>query len=186
MRKVLYILSQLTDSDAEWLAKAGELVRVQAGTELIAEGAPLDSVFILIDGGLRVSMRKMGDVAELGAGEIVGELSLVDSRPASASVTAIRPSAVLKLSKARLVDKMEHDLGFGMRFYKAISGFLSDRMRATIERMGYGADAGRVSLAADTHSEDEIDADLLDNVHLAGARFERLFKSLLDSAIATR
>jgi CRP/FNR family cyclic AMP-dependent transcriptional regulator len=184
VRKVLFILGQLSDSDSEWLAKAGQLVRIPAGAELIREGAPVDSMYLLIDGELKVHMKKLGDIAQLGAGEIVGELSLVDSRAASASVIALRPCAVLKVDKARLLEKIELDEGFGVRFYRAISIFLADRMRSTIEKMGYGSAAGPARLGEEAQAEGEIDIDVLDRVHLAGARFERIFKSMLDGAPA--
>lgn len=181
MRKVLFILGQLSDADSEWLAKAGQLVRIPEGRELIREGEPVSSMYLLVDGTLRVHMKKLGEIAQLEAGEIVGELSLVDSRPASASVTAVRPSAVLKVDKARLLEKIELDQGFGLRFYRAISTFLADRMRSTIEKMGYDSTAPGVSFEREGDSQGEIDIDVLDNVHLAGARFERIFKSLLDA-----
>ena len=38
MRKVLFILGQLSDADSEWLATAGQLVRIAANAELIREG----------------------------------------------------------------------------------------------------------------------------------------------------
>lgn len=182
MRKVLFILGQLSDSDAEWLAKAGQLIRVKEGAEVIREGDTISSMYLLVDGTLKVHMKKLGEIASLEAGEIVGEMSLVDSRPASASVTATRPSAVLKVDKARLLEKIDLDQGFGLRFYKAISTFLADRMRSTIEKMGYDSTDTRVSFEREGDTQGEIDVDVLDNVHLAGARFDRIFKSLLDSA----
>lgn len=181
MRKVLFILGQLSDADSEWLAKAGQLVRIPQGTELIHEGQPVASMYLLVDGTMRVHMKKLGEIALLEAGEIVGELSLVDSRPASASVTATRASAVLKVDKARLLEKIELDEGFGLRFYRAISTFLADRMRSTIEKMGYDSTQPGVSFERDGDSQGEIDIDVLDRVHLAGARFDRIFRSLLDA-----
>jgi hypothetical protein len=40
--------------------------------------------------------------------------------------------------------------------------------------MGYGDEADE-----DPADEDELDANVLDNVHLAGARFERLLQKLM-------
>ena len=49
---------------------------------------------------------------------------------------------------------------------------MADRLRQTTTRMGYGA------ATDDKHSKDELNEDLLDNVHLAGARFDRMLKRL--------
>ena len=46
------------------------------------------------------------------------------------------------------------------------------RLRQTTTRMGYGA------ATDDKHAKDELNEDLLDNVHLAGARFDRMLKRL--------
>lgn len=160
-------------------------MRINAGVELIAEGSPVDSMFILIEGSLQVQTSKLGKLALLSPGEIVGELSLVDSRPASASVVSAVSCALLKISQARLIEKTETDIGFGLRLYKAISVFLADRMRSTIERMGYGVDASSGGLSEEAHMEGEIDEAVLDQVFLAGARFDRIFKSLLNSAASS-
>jgi CRP-like cAMP-binding protein len=177
VRKVLYVLGQLSDSDSEWLARAGELLRVEAGTELIAEGARVDAMYVLVEGELAVRIRGLGEIARLQAGEIAGELSLVDSRPASATVAALRPSAVLRVERSRLLEKIELDAHFGLRFYRAISTFLADRMRSTVERMGYDA-GGSPRLGEEEYGTGEMDEGTLDTVHLAGARFDRIFRAL--------
>lgn len=178
MKRVLYILGQLTDEDAEWLAAAGTVRALARGETLIREGAALTSMFILIDGALAVTLSGVGELAQLGAGEIVGELSLVDSRPASATVTARDDAVVLEIPRADLQRRMDGDPAFAARLYRAIAVFLADRMRATIRRMGYGGDA-RAPLAEDQEADGEIDLDLLETVHQAGARFDRIFRGLL-------
>lgn len=179
MKRVLYILGHLTDDDAEWLTAVGQLRRIPAGTELIREGTAVTGIFIVIDGWLRVTIAGVGELARIGTGEIVGELSLVDSRPASATVTASSSVALLEVPKQALQARIAADTGFASRMYRAIAVFLADRMRSTIRRMGYGSQGAPVSLAEDEESDGEIDIDLLEKVHQAGARFDRIFRSLL-------
>jgi len=50
--------------------------------------------------------------------------------------------------------------------------FLADRMRHTTQRLGYG------NTKEDVQARDELNEDLLDNVHLAGARFDRMLRRL--------
>jgi bacteriocin-type transport-associated protein len=176
MRKVLFILGQLSDDDVEWLSKAGQRQRIPAGTTLITEGKAIDSMYILLDGRMAVSLKGIGTVATLATGEVMGEMSLIDSRPPSASVSAESDSVVFAISRAALNGKLESDISFAARFYKAIATFLSDRLRGTVQRLGYG-DKG-VSLDEDTELDGELDLNVLDNVHLAGARFERMLKKL--------
>ena len=101
-------------------------------------------------------------------------MSLVDSRPPSASVVVLQDAVILALDKAVLQAKLDLDTGFSSRFYRAIAIFLSERMRSTVGRMGYGYPGDEAP--TDT---DELDENVLDNVHLAGARFERLLKKLM-------
>lgn len=177
MRKVLFILGQLSDGDVEWLAKAGKRERVAAGTALIEEGHPINHMYILLDGKMRVSIKGIGTVATLSSGEIMGEMSLIDARPPSASVAADTACVVMAISRQVLNDKLAQDVGFAARFYKAIATFLSDRLRGTVQRLGYG-DQG-AGLDEDVELEGELDLNVLDNVHLAGARFERMLKTLM-------
>jgi hypothetical protein len=81
-------------------------------------------------------------------------------------------ASVLEISKDILNEKLSRDPEFGSRFYRAIAMFLSQRMRNTISRMGYGDDK------VEEENVDELDTKVLDNVALAGARFERLMKKI--------
>jgi len=177
VRKVLYVLGQLSDQDVDWLARAGKRVRMPQGTQLIQYGVPLSQLFLILDGEVAIQTSKGFELARIGAGEILGEMSLVDARPPSASAIVAQDAYVLAIDKAALNARLESDTGFAARFYRAIAIFLSERMRSTVGRMGYGDDDAAGATPAD--DEDELDANVLDNVHLAGSRFERLLQKLM-------
>jgi len=169
MRKVLYILGQLNDEDVEWMAAVGRRqISSEAGV-LIAEGQPSAFLFFVLDGRARVRVGGGVVVAELGAGEVVGEMSFVDSAPPSATVEAEAGCVVLRLEKRRIEDRLKQQPAFAARFYRALAIFLADRLRSTTARMT--ADKG---LRVNAVMEDELDEGILDNVSLAGVRFERL------------
>jgi CRP/FNR family transcriptional regulator, cyclic AMP receptor protein len=174
LRKVLYILGQLSDADVDWMARTGKRIKHVRGTQLIKFGVRLDQVFLVLDGELSIQTNKGFELAKVRSGEILGEMSLVDSRPPSASVVVVQDAFVLTLEKSAIQEKLDTDLGFASRFYRSIAIFLSERMRSTVGRMGYGDEADE-----DPADEDELDANVLDNVHLAGARFERLLQKLM-------
>jgi CRP/FNR family cyclic AMP-dependent transcriptional regulator len=173
MRKVLFILGQLTDSDVDWLANSGKRTKVLQGTELIKYGTRIEFVYIVLDGSMQVLTERGVQLADVAAGDILGEMSLVDSSPTAASIRAKQDSWVLAVPKQLLADKLKQDIGFAARFYRALAVFLADRMRNTIQRMGYG---NNEAPGDDAVAADELDSDVLDNVHLAGARFERMLK----------
>jgi CRP-like cAMP-binding protein len=177
MRKVLYIFGLLTDEDVEWMARVGQRRRLREGEIVIAEGQPADSIVLLLEGEFLVSARGFGQLARLGVGEIVGEVSLVDSAPPSATITAARDCLALFIDKATLVGRLDTDAGFGSRFYRALAIFLADRLRAT--RQLPSSDGGLTGQA--TVLTDEMDAGILDNLSAAGDRFHRYLRVLIGS-----
>src|SRR5688572_26979598 len=177
MRKVLFILGQLSDSDVEWMSAAGERRRIPAGTELIREGSDLDAVYLVLDGQLSVWAGGRVKLADIASGDILGEMSLLDSSPTMAAVRCDTEVLVLAIPKETLRRHLEDDLGFAARFYKALALFLADRMRNTVQRMGYG----KVDDEHPRADPDELDIEVLDKVHLAGARFERMLRKLAGS-----
>src|SRR6202007_1384594 len=98
----------------------------------------ISAVTFVLDGQVSVSIKGIGEVTKLGSGEILGEMSLVDESPPSATVTVVAPTQILAVDKQRLVDRLESNAAFAARFYRAIAMFLSIRMRSTVQRLGYG------------------------------------------------
>ncbi|MFZ2957026.1 MAG: cyclic nucleotide-binding domain-containing protein [Candidatus Ozemobacteraceae bacterium] len=177
MKKVLFILGELADSDIEWLIKKGRRKTVPNGTLLVKEGKQIESLFIVLDGtfSIKVKALKNSEIAKIGAGEVVGEMSCIDSRPPSATVTAITDAVVLDISRQELMLALKADLPFAARFYRAMAVFLSDRLRGTMNSMGYGDSE---TLEEDKEYEDELDSAVLDIVSLAGARFDTILHRL--------
>jgi CRP/FNR family cyclic AMP-dependent transcriptional regulator len=177
MRKVLFILSELADADLDWMLQNGVQQVHPAGTVLIAEGEPISVLYILLDGQLSVTLASLGgkEVARLQTGEILGELSFLDSRPPTATVTALSEVTVLSIPRSALSGKLEDDAPFAARFYRALGIFLASRLRRTQKTMGYGGDE---ILDDDVQHEDELDPALLETVALAGARFDWMMRRL--------
>jgi CRP-like cAMP-binding protein len=175
MRKVLFLFGLLLDSHIEWIARTGTQRHLATGEVLIEEGKPIDNVIILLEGQLLVSTIAFGVIAKLGAGEIVGEMSFVDSAPPNASVTAEGDCRALFLHKGLLLRKLEADTMFGSRFYRALAIFLADRLRGTVRRLGYD---GKAPLDETVVAADELDEGILDNVSMAGMRFDRMLRLL--------
>jgi CRP-like cAMP-binding protein len=182
MRKVLFLFGQLNDDDVEWMLRAGTKRYVPAGGVLIEQGMPVDSVFILLEGRLAVWLKpRRGperEIARLNAGEIVGEMSFVDARPPSATVKAIEESTVFAISKTALNAKLAADQGFGARFYRALAIYLSTTVRERHRALG-GSGVGEVVEEGEEDEVDELDANVLDGVYLAGERFDRMVKRVL-------
>jgi CRP-like cAMP-binding protein len=175
MRKVLYIFGKLADRDIYWLIANGEKEEWAGGSVLIRKGSPQEDLHQPERQPVRLPRRRRKKIAELGAGEFVGEMSFVDSSPTSATVIADGPVTVYSIARGRLVAHIEEDDGFGARFYHAIAIFLADRLRHTIGIHDYDelSEEERESL-------DELDALITDTVSLAGERFQRMLHTMLE------
>jgi len=180
MKKGLYILGKLNDSDVEWLIAKGKRSSLPANTLLIQEGKPNDALYIVLDGDFSITVGAPNgrELGRTGAGEVLGEVSFIDSRPPMATVTATQPSLVLSISRAALEEKLRTDTGFASRFYHALASFLADRLRAGASIIAYNKNE---QLRDDVEYEDELDTDFLDNVAMAGARFETILRRLRGS-----
>jgi CRP/FNR family transcriptional regulator, cyclic AMP receptor protein len=174
MRKVLFLFGILDERDMEWMISTGRVRKVPAGTVLIEQGRAIDAVYVVLDGilGVRIQGGSGRELARLHAGEVVGEMSFVDSRPPSATVTALEDTRVLAIPRTELHRKLG-ETGFAARFYQALALFLADRLRAT--SAGYG---GSEPQQAPIDSAVEIDPLILDRVNVAGIRFDHMLRRL--------
>ena len=172
MRKVLQLLGVLDDTDVAWMARHGNRQYVEAGTELIRESEPIQWFYILLEGELSVLARSLDNkqIARLYAGEIVGEMSFVDSRPPSASVVALTNAWLLAIPRQLLSSQLTRDTAFAARFYRSIAMFLSDRLRVTVGRLGYGNPS--------QDDGDELADSSLDDISLAAVRFDQMLRKL--------
>src|SRR5438034_1976472 len=91
-----------TLSSEQRLKALGAMVRrdLVRGQMLVAQGEPSDSLFMVLHGALAV--RRAGNlepIAELRAGEVVGEIGFFANIPRTADVIAIRDTSVLVLTR---------------------------------------------------------------------------------------
>lgn len=177
MRKALYILGILNDSDVQWLIEIGEKRQLAANDVLIREGRTPEGLFILLSGTLAVVSLFGKEITYLERGEMVGEMSFIEARPPSVAVKATSTAQVLMIPRYRLQKRLEQNEGFAARFYRAIALFLSERLRGTTASLGYGDTRDADNRLPDP---DELDDNVLDGLYLAGTRFEMILKQLAE------
>lgn len=112
--EIVEALTRSTSFDSatvERLATVGTAVNIPAGWSVIMESTPADSAYIVLDGSAEI--RKSGQtIATLGAGDVFGEIALVNHRLRNASVVAASPLKALRLGQEAIADLLEHDNGF--------------------------------------------------------------------------
>ncbi len=175
MRGVLLFLGELNNDDLNWLILKGRKETIPQGKALIREGQAIDALYIVVSGTLSVVIEAIEnkELARIGSGELVGEVSFIDTRPPLATVLAVEESTVLSVPRIQLMTKLQQDMGFASRFYHAVSICLSDRLRGTISRLGYGMEL------EDLESQQEsFSRGFQSNLDLAEMKFNWLISSV--------
>lgn len=187
LRKVLFVFAILNDNDIDWMTTRGRREQAAAGTVLIQQGEPVDAIYMVLKGNLAVSFTIQVDgkpvekeIARRASGEMVGEMSFVETGVASASIRCAENSLLLALPQDLLWEKLKRDRGFATRFYHALSIALVDRLREGLVQRGFGQRAYNQNerLSDDVEYEDEIELDVLEQTLLAGTRFKWMMNRL--------
>lgn len=187
LRKVLLVFAILNDSDIAWMLAHGTPAKVSPGQLLIEQGKPVPAVYLLLDGtlGIFISLSNNGipqekEVAKSVKGEILGEMSFVETGMASATVKATENAWLLGLPQPLLAAKFAQDQGFAGRFYRAIAVVLANRWRDRLMRRGFATlvQDQTSMLSEDIEAEDELDFDVLEGTTIAGTRFDWLIRQL--------
>jgi len=125
------LLSELPTRLSTELFAAAELVRLAAGRVLFRAGDSCDGCYRVEDGLLKVTIVSSSGaeriLAFLGPGAVVGELSIIDGLPRSATVMAVRDAAL------SFVDRTEFE-AFAEKnpeVYKSLVRLLAKRLRET-------------------------------------------------------
>ena len=123
------LLAGLSDDALATLARAATSRRYALGQVLFQAGDPGDSLLVIAAGRVQVSVRS-ADGAELilqvlGAGAVIGELSVVDGGCRSAGASTLAPTELLRLPRAAVLEllrvhpevaaRMLQSLAAGMR-----------------------------------------------------------------------
>jgi CRP/FNR family cyclic AMP-dependent transcriptional regulator len=100
------ILQGVNPEAAEALANEMNAVELRRGGVLFNEGEPGDSLYIVLSGKLKLGRRapdgRQNLLAIMGPADIVGELSLFDPGPRTATATAVTDAQLARLTKMSL------------------------------------------------------------------------------------
>jgi CRP-like cAMP-binding protein len=101
------------------------------GAVLTRQGQKGGLAYVIAEGSAEV-VRGSRRLAVLGPGDVVGELSLIDGAPRSATVRALTPLEVLEISASDLNRLVRKSPGVRRRLLEALAGRLrqADRLSA--------------------------------------------------------
>jgi hypothetical protein len=125
----------LQEIEREELAEDATMHVFSAGEMIIREGDPGRSVYVILDGRVRVFTRDNGDneleLATLGVGQFFGEMSFVSGKPRSSSVAALELSVVVELSYDIMANIVEQN----QAVKDVLEGYHKIRKKDTLEKL---------------------------------------------------
>ena len=140
-------LALLDAGDRGKLESVGRATRFPSGARLMHEGEPGDRVMVLAAGHVKASsVTAEGHELVLsfrGPGDVLGELSFLDTQPRSSSVTAIEPVEAVVLSAASFRAYLESTPGAALTLIDVITRRFRDANRKRIQ-FGASDTLGRV------------------------------------------
>ena len=119
-------LESLSNEDLKTVLAKGRQVHLPADWSLIWEKTPADKAYLIVEG--TVSVRKHGkEVAQLGPGDVIGEMAIVGHKLRSASVVSTTPLEVVHFTSESLRELLEEVPAFG----QALRETTDDRLGTT-------------------------------------------------------
>lgn len=120
----------LTEAQLQKLAALFERETFKEGTVLFEQGASGDRIYVVQDGFVEVVVGGEHTLVNLGPGQVVGEMALVDQGTRSATIRAATDgTTVYSMSSEAFENLCETDTAIGYRVMRNIAADLSFKLR---------------------------------------------------------
>lgn len=124
-----YVFRGLPKEVVAGIAAIARTKQFAGGDVIVRQFDRSNDLYILLEGGAAIRSFSGETLAEFGPGSIVGEISLVDEEPRSATVTCTKPTKVLVIPSTLLRGMMEADPSIGVTILANIGKVLCRRLR---------------------------------------------------------
>lgn len=136
-RKFLESVSIFSDLTGREISKVSRLFHIRSfGDEeyIFTKGQPGSAFYIIKTGGILVldtDAPQPLELARLGAGDLIGELSILDETPRSATAKAIGPTQLLAVFKGDFDTFMLQEPVTAAKIYRRIAIVIGLRLKST-------------------------------------------------------
>ncbi len=113
------------------IAKRADEVHLDAGATLTVEGKVGQEMYVIAKGSA-VVRRKGRKLADLGEGAVVGEMSLLDGQPASATVTMTSDGTLLVMARREFSEALDASPRLTRRVLVTLANRLRDADRRLV------------------------------------------------------
>lgn len=120
------LFARLSEQDLKAIGRHAIGRRYAAGTVIVQEGGPSDTLYVLTSGRVKVYISDEDGaeviLAFLGADEIFGEMALIDEASRSASIMTVEPTELLYVPKNAFQDKLVCNSTFAVNLMRLLAG----------------------------------------------------------------
>ena len=128
-------LSHLVEDDLRRVNDYLDQMVLAPGTVVVREADPGADMYFVLEGAARVERRGL-KLQDLGAGAHFGELALLGLRPRAATVKALRPLRLARMSRARYVQLSVAYPQTALRFVEAMLGSVASSLVSMTDTLG--------------------------------------------------
>ncbi len=126
------LFSACTNKELEKVAKATDKITMTAGTMVMDQGQMGREAFVVVAGN--VIVRRNGrQVATLGAGNVVGEMSLLDKGPRTATVVCETDCTLIVIDQRRFLAVVDSIPAISHKLMASLAGRIRE-----LDRQYYG------------------------------------------------
>jgi CRP/FNR family transcriptional regulator, cyclic AMP receptor protein len=111
--------------ELEKVASAGDEILMTAGSVIVDQGQTGREAFVVLSGKVEVTRSKR-KVADLGPGAVVGELSLLDHGPRTATVTCVTDCELLVIDQRNFRAVLQEVPTMAVKLLATIAGRIRD------------------------------------------------------------
>ena len=135
----LPIFESLNREELATMASYMRRLRLKAGETLFNQWDKADCVYFVEEGALKVLTKSSPEayacIATLKRGRSVGEMSLIDNFPRSATVKAQSISMVVRLSRGKFDQLMVDYSDIGIKVLKGLARLMAQNLKKTSSRL---------------------------------------------------
>ena len=124
-----YLFRGLSTEQIDRIADTVEQRRHDGGETIVRQFDRDTDMMIVVSGGAKIKSFSGDTLAEVGPGSVIGEVSLIDDQPRSATVVAVGTTLVAVIPGKKLADLVNEDLALKAQLVLNISKVLCQRLR---------------------------------------------------------
>ncbi|MFV1998589.1 MAG: ATP-binding protein, partial [Acidiferrobacterales bacterium] len=131
--------SEFTSKEIDILSNFALAYRAPKGANIIEEGDNNPMLCLIISGSVQILKNSASDkprvITTFGSGRLIGEMSIVDDMPFSATAQAVEDSLVILIGKTEL-DKLEKEQPMlSIKLLQMLARLVSSRLRVTTDTL---------------------------------------------------